>query len=139
LRKGVVIGRGRLRWSFLACVPALLSIVFVTSSSSAQQAMSPSKEGVVQPFHYPSDTLDHQLALIDTSRVENGRIPGKQKLMIGDPVLQQRVEIDLIVCVLRFSEYLKKIRSRAAQSYCTVRTTLAIAVVVPEVPVTVIM
>ena len=38
--------------------------------------------------------LDHQLALIDASRVENGGIPGKQDLMIGDGVFQQRIEVD---------------------------------------------
>lgn len=39
----------------------------------------------------------------------------------------------------RFPQYLKKIHSRTAHDYCTVRATLAIAVVVPEVPVTVMM
>jgi hypothetical protein len=38
--------------------------------------------------------FDEQLPLIDTSRVENGGIPGKQDLMIRDGVFQQAIEVD---------------------------------------------
>jgi hypothetical protein len=61
LRKGVVVGMGSLPLSFLACV-VLLSVLFVTSSASAQQAAPPVGEGVINPFHSPSDT---------TSRVDS--------------------------------------------------------------------
>src|ERR1700692_1396511 len=48
---------GRLPLSFLACVPVLLSMFFVTSFASAQQATSPVQEGVINPFHPPSDNI----------------------------------------------------------------------------------
>ena len=55
LRKDVVVGMGTLPLSFLAYLPVLLSVLLVTSSSSAQQAASPVQEGVINPFHSPSD------------------------------------------------------------------------------------
>jgi Alginate export len=65
---------GRLPVSFRACVPVLLSVLFVTSSASAQQAAPPVAEGVINPFHSPVDT---------TSRVDSTNA-GLQSLHLSD-------------------------------------------------------
>src|ERR1700719_3908353 len=48
---------GRLPLSLHVFVSGLLSFVFVTASASAQHAASPVPEGVINPFHPPSDNI----------------------------------------------------------------------------------
>jgi hypothetical protein len=57
LRRDVGVGMGRLSLSLLVFVPGLLSFAFVTASASAQHGASPVQEGVINPFHPPSDSI----------------------------------------------------------------------------------
>jgi hypothetical protein len=73
--------------SFLACVPALTAVFLLPYSASAQQALYPLQEGIIQPLHVsevPSwMTLDFELRGRTEEQTALTEIQGKDRLYMS--------------------------------------------------------
>jgi hypothetical protein len=83
LRKFVDVTKAFWFWSALARASAMVAVFAIASSGSAQQALYPLKEGIVQPFHSrenPRFTLDMELRGRTEEQTSLGYVSGKDRL-----------------------------------------------------------